>query len=848
MSYEQADLTNCDREPIHLLGNIQDYGALLAFGYDWQCLHASSNVQKFLTKPVEDVLGSKIYDLISPDSFTKIKELLNRLNKIDQTERLFCIELFDDEVLYDLSVHLSDNIIVIEIEYHQALVHQNSLTDMRTALRNLSKTYSLESFFIEGTETVAEMTGFGRVMLYRFHNDGSGEVIAETIKSGMESFYGLRYPASDIPKQARKLYTRNITRQIENVNAEVVPIISNPSVSENNLDLSMSSLRSVSPIHIEYLKNMGVSASFSLSIIVNGELWGLFACHDNKSNYVNLEMRSIIEVFGEVFSLELTSKLRNNSYVDTDIAQTLHLKMMAALDSEQSVFSNLSPYIKDFHKLIPSDTAVLWVDGKITTHGQRISQEDIHLLISCMDSISPNDIICTDNLRNFLKADITVGERFGGMLAIPISRSPRDFIFFLRQEEHISVKWAGNPEKPVTFGPNGSRLTPRKSFAAWQEVRKGYSSPWLEKEIGLARFIKQMLLEIIIRNIDERERLVSESQQQQDMLIHELNHRVKNILGLINSVVSQTAQGASSVADFKAILGGRIDSISVAQNHLTEKNWSHSPLDRLITTEIQAYTDEDSSRFSMNGENINLLPKAYTTLTLVIHELVTNAVKYGALSIPDGKLSINWEISASNDLVIHWKETGFACKNPMKKGFGSVIISRSIPFDLNGDTKIEYGLDGVNIIMTIPEKFLYKQKNELPKPLELLNSSVKRILPSLLEEVLILEDNMIIAMDIEDTMQDLSAKSVNVCSNSVSANEVIENKTITLAILDINLGGTTSIDVAQKCLALNIPIIFVTGYKDLSSLNDLDMSNINVLNKPLNKDELINALVTVNIN
>ena len=216
MSYEQADLTNCDREPIHLLGNIQDYGALLAFGYDWQCLHASSNVQKFLTKPVEDVLGSKIYDLISPDSFTKIKELLNRLNKIDQTERLFCIELFDDEVLYDLSVHLSDNIIVIEIEYHQALVHQNSLTDMRTALRNLSKTYSLESFFIEGTETVAEMTGFGRVMLYRFHNDGSGEVIAETIKSGMESFYGLRYPASDIPKQARKLYTRNITRQIEN--------------------------------------------------------------------------------------------------------------------------------------------------------------------------------------------------------------------------------------------------------------------------------------------------------------------------------------------------------------------------------------------------------------------------------------------------------------------------------------------------------------------------------------------------------------------------------------------------------------------------------------------------------
>ncbi|MCP3429160.1 HWE histidine kinase domain-containing protein [Opacimonas viscosa] len=845
MDNAQVDLTNCDREPIHLLGNIQNYGALLAFGYDWQCQHASANLDKFLSQPVSKILGSQAASLFSHESFNEIKETLTRLDKPDQTERIFGIELFGDEVLYDVSMHLSNMIIVIEFEYHQALVHHNSLSNMRTALRNLSRTYSLESFFVEATETVAKLTGFGRIMLYRFHNDGSGEVIAETIKSSMDSFYGLRYPASDIPKQARKLYLRNLTRQIENVNSDVVPILSNPTMSENQLDLSMSSLRAVSPIHIEYLTNMGVNASFSLSVIVNGELWGLFACHDNKSNYVSLEMRSIIEVFGEVFSLELTSKLRNSSYVDTDVAQNLHLKMMAALDSEQSVFSNLSPYIKDFYKLIPCETVLLWVDGKMTTHGASIAQEDIHLLIACINSISPNDIICTDNLRKFLKEEVTVGERFGGMLAIPISRSPRDFLIFLRKEEHISVKWAGNPEKPVTYGPNGSRLTPRKSFAAWQEVRKGYSKPWLEKEIGLARLIKQMLLEIIIRNIDERQRLALESQQQQDMLIHELNHRVRNILGLINSVVSKTAKGSKSVAEFKTILGGRIDSISVAQNHLTEKNWSHAPLQKLITTEIQAYTDENSSRVTMDGENIDLLPKAYTTLTLVIHELVTNAVKYGGLNAPGGKVNISWTISDSQDLVISWKESGFACKTPTKKGFGSVIIGRSIPFDLNGESTVEFGIDGLHVLLKVPQKYIYKRTETTNPKVQLIKTPKNSIPISLLKEVLILEDNMIIALDIEETMQDLSAKNINICSNSISASDILDQKSVSFAVLDINLGGSTSIEIAKKCQTKGIPIIFITGYKNLDTLLDIDLSDIPVLSKPMKKTDLVNALANL---
>lgn len=843
---QDVNLTNCDKEPIHQLGQIQKYGGLIALSESWDVIYCSDNINEFCAYTTEQCLSLNASAIFQPHIISILKETIAN-SDVDKSERLFGEYLFSKSDLFDISVHISQNIIVVEFEYHHALTHQKSLQSFRNSFRTLSQVVTLEQLFIQSTDTVSELTGFDRVMLYRFHNDGTGEVVAESKVSHMDSFLGLRYPASDIPKQARRLYIKNLTRQIEDVHSKNIEIVCRFDTPGNILDLSMSSLRAVSPIHIEYLKNMGVGASFSLSIVVEGELWGLFACHHNEPNYLSLELRSIIEVYGEVFSLELASRLRNLSLVNTEKAQNLHVKIMSSMNNEETVYNNLAPHLQSFQRLIKCDAAFLWVDNKLAKEGATLSDEDANLIINRLNQMLPSEIICTDNLSALLNDELTVTERFTGMMAIPISRRQRDFLVFLRKEERQSIQWAGNPEKPVELGPNGARLTPRKSFAAWQELRKGHSAPWLQKEIGLGNLFKQMLLEIVIRNIDERERLIRDSRQQQDMLIHELNHRVRNILGLISSVISKTAANADAdnVMDFKKVLGGRIDSLAVAQNQLTQRNWMPAPLIKLIETEISAYSNDQQDKITFSGPDVNVAPKAYTTLTLVIHELVTNAVKHGALRYDDGKLTINWGINKHNELTIDWTEEGCPGNTESKKGFGSIIINRSVPYDLGGQAHVHFTSRGLDVSLVIPANYVFLEKTVSPQisnadadaDADVVSAiSLNRANPL---SALILEDNMIIALDVEETLINSKVQHVHVASNTLEARAILKDKRIDFAILDVNLGGENSYDIGKLCQSKHIPFVFVTGYNELEGIKSNGFENVKLLLKPFNPDEIL---------
>jgi light-regulated signal transduction histidine kinase (bacteriophytochrome) len=837
---QDVDLTNCDKEPIHQLGRIQQYGGLIGLSQSWEIVYCSENIKAFCGIDAQKCLSLKASDIFQPQTIALIRESIVSLEQ-EQSERLFAEYLFGKDKLFDVSLHISNGTIVIEFEYHQALVQKKSLQHFRTSLKGLSHSQTINDVFTHATDTVASLTGFDRVMLYRFHNDGSGEVVAESRQHHMDSFLGLRYPASDIPKQARKLYVKNLTRQIENVHSTDVSLVSKYTEQQTILDLSQSTLRAVSPIHIEYLKNMGVNASFSLSIVVDGELWGLFACHHNTPHYLSLELRSIIEVYGEVFSLELASRLRNLSLVNTEKAQNLHVKIMATMNSEDTVYKNLAPHLSNFHKLISCKTSLLWVDKKLAKAGEYISDENAASLVSALNHYPANEIVCTDNLKAIIPEESEVLTQFAGMLAIPISRKPRDFLIFLRAEESQSISWAGNPEKPAEYGPNGARLTPRKSFAAWQEIRKGYSAPWLQKEIGLGNLFRQMLLEIVIRNIDERERLIRESQQQQDMLISELNHRVRNILGLISSVISKTAGNADTVDVFKDVLGGRIDAIALAQNQLTQRNWTHAPLKKLLETELLAFANKTNKNIMIEGPDINIGPKAFTTLTLVLHELFTNSVKHGALKHDTGVLNVKWHFNSEGDLALSWQENGYENQPKFKKGFGMVIINRSVPFDLGGQATVEAHAHGINVNLEIPKQHLFHTDNTDNS----LNTTVMSAKDSQLanaaqfsSSALILEDNMIIALDVEETLSSLDIKHIYVAANTIEAESFIGSKRIDFAILDVNLGGENSFDIAKMCQVKNIPFVFVTGYSELSSITDNGFENVKLLMKPFKETEI----------
>ena len=614
----------------------------------------------------------------------------------------------------------------------------------------------------------------------------------------------------------------------------------------NQLDLSISLLRAVSPIHLEYLRNMGVKASFSISILLEGNLWGLIACHNYTPKHVGIETRSYCELFVESFSLELNNRIRAKNQLIAGKASQLQRLMMASLDVSETLFDNLSRNIQSIKDLIDCDTLLVSMDGRYKVVGDTLSEEDIQLLLTQLNLQGSTRIFHTQNMGQWLPEGATVGDRFAGLLSVPVSKRPRDQIIFLRREESKEVTWAGNPEKPVELGPNGSRLTPRKSFAAWKILQQGISKEWTSDEIGIAKSLKEVLLELVVRNLDELNRITQEAHQQQDILIHELNHRVRNMLGLINSIISQTKTD-DSIEVFKGILGDRIRALASAQTVLTDRNWEAPPIKLLFENEIEAFVD-DTSRISLNGSGLLLSPKAFTSLTLVIHELLTNAVKYGALSQDGGAITVDWHLDRYGDMHISWKESGITIdENPVRVGFGSTIIQRTVPFDLGGESKVLFKRSGLQASFVIPSKFVQNNVNDdddCDDKQESNNNSENNTQPKqgAEQKALVVEDNMLIAIDVEQTLYSHGFEKVELAMSVSSALDLIASHDFDFAVLDVNLGQETSEVVALELEKLSIPFIFATGYREsFSELSDR-FKSVKFLAKPFSQRELIETI------
>ena len=307
-----VDLTNCDREPIHLLGAVQSFGFLLAVSTsEWRIVRASRNVADFLGVSSASLIGKPLAEVFNADAIHAIRGHLQTARLSDTVARAFGLSLTSGGPPFDIAVHDVVDTVIIECEPCRHEPQINAGTLVRGMLARMQSATDLRTFYRVAAREMRALTGFDRVMIYRFDFDGSGEVIAEAARAGLESYLGLHYPASDIPRQARILYERNWLRIISDTNAEPSPI--EPALDEKGrpIDLSMSILRSVSRIHIEYLQNMGVGASMSVSILRDGKLWGLFACHHYGPHHVGFERRTGAELFGQMFSLQLESRERD---------------------------------------------------------------------------------------------------------------------------------------------------------------------------------------------------------------------------------------------------------------------------------------------------------------------------------------------------------------------------------------------------------------------------------------------------------------------------------------------------------------------------------------------------------
>ena len=837
---DAVDLTNCDREAIHLLGGIQPVGALVVLTPDWIVARVSANAEAWFGRTPDDLLGTNFARVVSAEGAHAIRNRLSVLRGDDAVERAFAVPLFGDARRYDVTAHLSDGRIILEVEPAAPTDDGGAGSLVRTLMQRLGRAPDFSGFGREAVRQMRALTGFDRVMLYRLHPDGSGEVIAETARSGMDPFLGLRYPATDIPKQARALYERNMLRLIADVGAAPVPVVPERDPEGRPLDLSMAVLRSVSPIHVEYLRNLGVVASMSVSVLRNGRLWGLFACHHDAPRHVTSERRTAAELFGQTFSLMLDGREREADRDYETGARRLHERIMAGMSSEASTFQNLSELTESIAELVPCDGVGVWVDGEATLHGATPTREEFSALVRFLNRAAVSAVYATNELGRHHEPARDHAERVAGVLAIPVSRSPRDYIVFFRREVARTVTWAGDPNKPVTAGPNGVRLTPRKSFAAWQEVVRGQSAAWTEAEVRVAESLRVTLLEVVLRLSDATDKLRRSAAERQELLIAELNHRVRNILGLIRGLVSQGRSDATTVEEFAGVLGGRVQALARAHDQITTDQWGPAPLRALVEAEAAAYLGLRADRLGMTGPEVLLRPEAFSTLALVIHELMTNSAKYGALSDSRGRIALDWSFDPGGRLVIGWEESGGPpVKAPTRRGFGSTVIERSIPHDLKGEAAVEYRLAGLRARLVIPASFVEVAAPRAPGRPAASPAAPPRA--RLEGDVLLVEDNMIIALDAEEMLGGLGARRVDVASDVTEALRIIAAAPPAFAVLDVNLGAETSFPVADRLRALGIPHVFATGYGEDAAFPP-EHAGTPVVKKPYSADTLAVAI------
>ncbi|MFZ2996908.1 HWE histidine kinase domain-containing protein [Sphingobium sp.] len=807
-----VDLTNCDREPIHIPALIQPFGFLIALTADWLVSRASANCPDMLGVSVDRMLGQPISAFFTSDAIHTLRNRITLLRGADSVERVFSLALTEGGPAFDVAVHFSGQLVVIEGEpaAHDEIEASSAV---RSMVSRLAQVDGMAAFLRDGARQVRALTGFDRVMVYRFADGGDGEVVAEALRPGTDSFFGLHYPASDIPAQARTLYLRNIFRVIADVNAQPVPVVPTLDPDGVAFDMSLCLTRAVSPIHVEYLRNMGVGASLSISIVVEGRLWGLFACHHYAPRLPTFAQRSAAELFGQIFSMMLESRERAETAEYEGKARLVADRLMSAVAQDHELLTNASWLGDIIFDTIPADGVGVYIDGRMSLSGLHPTEPAFASIVTMMNRVAASQVYTTDCLSQVLPEAAAYADRVSGLLAIPLSRRPRDYVVLFRAEQLRSVRWAGKQDKTIEHGPNGPRLSPRKSFEAWSQLVKGTALPFAPAHLRVAEALRTALLEVVLRMSDSADVERQKAHEKQELLIAELNHRVRNILALIRGLLSQTRDNAGSVEDFIGTLESRIHALARAHDQITADRWSPARLYDLIEVEAGAYLGEQSEQVRLTGPNVLLTPGCFTVMALVIHEMLTNAAKYGALS-DSGTVSIDWRVDEDGSLLIDWTESGGpAVIAPTRRGFGSTVIERSIPYDLGGHAEIHYRLAGIEAHFCIPSTHVV---SVLPDRIgtERAKAPVAAT-PGLLKgrSVLLVEDNMIIAMDGEDALRDLGAD-VMTAASVASAREAIAIRPVDLAVLDFNLGNETSLPIADLLVERGIPFLFATGYGD----------------------------------
>jgi chemotaxis family two-component system sensor kinase Cph1 len=703
--FATADLATCDRELIHIPGSIQSHGVLLVIDRRTRLIEQLAGDTHFLLgTDAGRVLGASVSTLMDEDSAAFVAARFDApADCIAPIMRLGVVSSSGSLPL-DVTISARGRTALMELEPARRTQSRSgdSISHLKTLLASLYEAGTVDQCLAAAAITLRATTGFDRAMVYEFQADGSGVVVAEDAAPGRERFLGLRYPASDIPPQARELYKRNWLRAIPTIHYE--PSRLNPAVNPRTggaIDMSDCSLRSVSPVHLEYLRNMGVTATLTLSVVCRGELWGMLVLHHYSPRHVPADLRVACETFAQVFSLQVEAKSHTErSLLQTDARRVREALVARLIDTPDPGASLATP---DLLRYLRAEGAAVYMDRRLHRVGAAPSETQILELIAWIDPLLVA-IHCSDSLAAEFPRAAEYAAIASGLMAMRLSSVSPGYVLWFRPEVKSTVRWAGDPQKAVSTGPLGSRLTPRGSFAEWLVLHSMYSTPWSEGDVEAVEGLRLGLLEAILRSFNAGRLEREKAFQRQKLLLAELDHRAKNTLFKIRALVRATEQLAPSTEVFSATLLDRLDNMARSDNLLAEGRWIGTSLGKIIADEIAPFVTALTPRVTAQGVDVLLTPIEALALNLVLQELVTNAFRHGALSTAAGAVAIEWHQTVGPQILeITWQEDhGPAVPQPLQSGIGMNLIRKTIAEELNGEVEFTASSPGLRCVIRLP--------------------------------------------------------------------------------------------------------------------------------------------------